>query len=94
VAAGEAYERTRRPNLNFSEMQIPVGSVLVSTVNQSTAIVVGPKKVRLDGEEMFLTAATRKVLGTEYSVAPAPYWTFNGRRLSDIYEETYPASEE
>lgn len=94
VAAGEAYERTRRPNLNFSEMQIPVGSVLVSTVNQSTAIVDGPKKVRLDGEEMFLTAATRKVLGTEYSVAPAPYWTFNGRRLSDIYEETYPASDE
>jgi hypothetical protein len=94
VAAGEAYERTRRPNLNFIEMQIPIGSVLVSTVDQTTATVVGPKKVGLNGEEMFLTAATRKVLGTDYSVAPAPYWTFNGRKLSDIYEETYPASDD
>jgi hypothetical protein len=94
VAAGEAYERTRRPNLNFTEMQIPIGSDLVSTVNQSIARVIGPKKVMFDGAEMSLTAATRAALGSEYSVAPAPYWTFNGRKLSYIYEETYPASED
>jgi hypothetical protein len=94
VAAGEAYERTRRPNLNFTEMQIPIGSDLVSTVNQGVARVVGPRKVMFDGAEMFLTKATQAVLGTEYPVAPAPYWTFNGRKLSEIYEETYPALED
>lgn len=93
VAAGEAYERTRRPNLNFSEMQIPIGSELVSTVNQSVATVIGPKKVMFEGTETSLTAATRVALGIDYSVAPAPYWTFNGRMLSDIYEETYPSRE-
>lgn len=94
VAAGEAYERARRPNLNFTEMQIPIGSELVSTVNQRIATVVAPKKVMFDGAEVSLTAATRAALGSEYSVAPAPYWTFKGRKLSDIYEDTYPASEE
>ena len=94
VAAGEAYERTRRPNLNFTEMQIPIGSELVSAVNQRIARVIGPKKVMFDGAEVSLTAATRAALGSEYSVAPAPYWMFNGRKLSDIYEETYPASED
>ena len=55
--------------------------------------VTGEKKVTLNGAEMSLTAATRQVLGLDYSVAPAPYWTFNGRLLKDIYEETYPSSE-
>jgi hypothetical protein len=38
---------------------------------------------------MSLSAATRVLLGTDYNVAPGPYWTFNGRSLRDIYDETY-----
>jgi hypothetical protein len=26
----------------------------------------------------------------DYSVAPLPYWSYDGRSLKDIYEETYP----
>ena len=37
---------------------------------------------------MSLSAATRVLLGTDYNVAPGP-WTFNGRSLRDIYDETY-----
>lgn len=82
---------SRRPNLNFQEMQIPVGSVLVSTVSQDvTATVVGPKKVQFQGTEMSLTAATRIVLELGYSVAPGPYWQFQGKLVRDIYNETYP----
>ena len=33
--------------------------------------------------------ATRILLGIEHSVQPSPYWTFNGRSLRDIYNETY-----
>lgn len=93
LAAGEAYERKRRPNLNFTEMQIPIGSELIATVDGASATVVSAKKVRFGGAEMSLTAATRQVLGIDYSVAPAPYWTWNGRKLSDIYEQTYPLEE-
>lgn len=81
--------RARRPNLNFEEMGIPPGSELRSVKADITVTVVGPKKVRLGDEEMSLTAATRQGLALEYSVAPGPHWTYEGKLLSDIYEATY-----
>jgi hypothetical protein len=90
VQAAEVLQ-SRRPNLNFLEMGIPIESVLHSAEDDSTTIVIAPKKVRFRDEEMSLTAATRLMLGLDYSVAPGPYWTFNGRSLRDIYNETYTA---
>ena len=82
--------RSRRPNLNFEEMGIPVGATLTSTKDDSTATVVGPKRVSFgDHDEISLSAATREMLGTDYNVAPAPYWLFDGKSLKDIYEDTY-----
>ncbi len=88
VAAAEQL-RSRRPNLNFEEMDIPIGSILQSTRDETTVIVVAPKRVKLGEEEMSLTAATRQMLGNEHNVAPGPFWMFNGKRISEIYEETY-----
>lgn len=88
VSAANEYE-ARRPNLNFEEMGIPIGSELAFRDGGSTVRVTAPKKVRLEDEELSLTAATRTLLGLDYSVAPGPYWTFNGRSLRDIYNETY-----
>ena len=88
VAAAEQL-RSRRPNLNFEEMDIPIGSILQSTRDETTVTVVAAKRVKLGEEEMSLTAATREMLGNEHDVAPGPFWTFNGKRISEIYEETY-----
>jgi len=88
-----AQLRARRPNLNFEEMGIPVGSELTPVDGTSSAIVVGPRRVRYLDEEMSLTAATRASLGLEYSVAPGPHWKFNGRLIRDIYDETYGVGE-
>lgn len=86
--------RSRRPNLNFEEMGIPIGSELRSTTSVDTKVtVVGPKKVLLGDDELSLTAATRIVKGLEYSVAPGPFWTFEGKLVRQIYEETYGVSE-
>ena len=87
VAAEEL--RSRRPNLNFEEMGIPISSVLQSVHSDICATVVGSRRVRLGEQEMSITAATREVLGLEYSVAPSPHWTYLGRRLREIYNETY-----
>ena len=38
---------------------------------------------------MSLSAATKQLLGVEYYVRVGPLWTFNGRLLSEMYEETY-----
>jgi hypothetical protein len=86
--AGERL-RSRRPNLNFVEMGIPLGSEINSTVTGETAEVMSPRTVRFRGEEQYLTAATQLMLGNEYAVAPAPYWTFNGESLHDMYNRTY-----
>ena len=88
VAAGEQF-RSRRPNLNFEEMGIENGSNLSSTSTDATVTVCGPKRVRLGSEEMSLTAATRQVLGLDYSIAPTFAWTHDGRLLRDIYNDTY-----
>jgi hypothetical protein len=91
-AAAEQLSR-RRPNLNFLEMNIPIGSQLFFLGSEQSepvfVTVVGPRKVRLNDGELSLTAATRQVLGSEYSVQPSPYWSYQGRSLKDIYEETY-----
>jgi hypothetical protein len=86
--AGKQY-RARRPNLNFHEMGIPDGSTLHFTEGDATVTVSSERKVCLDGEEMSLTAATRQLLSLDYSVAPVSYWTYDGKSLRIIYEETY-----
>jgi hypothetical protein len=89
LKAGVEYE-ARRPNLNFIEMGIPIGSELKFTESDASVFVTAPRKVKLNDIEMSLTAATRTLLGLDYSVQPSRYWTFDGRSLSDIYEKTYP----
>ena len=91
IDALKAFE-SRRPNLNFDEMCIPVGSILVATRDATEVVVTGPRKVRLGDEEMSLTAATRRVLGLPdgtQGVKLGYNWTFNGKSLGRIYDETY-----
>jgi hypothetical protein len=88
IEAGNQY-KARRPNLNFKEMGIVMGSVLHFTEGDATVTVSGKRKVTLNGEEMSLSAATRQLLGLDYSVAPGPYWTYDGKMLRAIYDETY-----
>ena len=77
------------------EMKIPVNSILkFERGNLSIqASVSSSKRVLYEGQEYSLTALTRKLLKIPYAVAPCSYWTFNGRNLDEIYEETYPIEE-
>ncbi|WP_135796430.1 GIY-YIG nuclease family protein [Hydrogenovibrio crunogenus] len=85
-----AKKAKRRPNMNYVEMGIPIGSTLVYVEDDSiTAEVISEKKVLFNGEEMSLTRATRIVLELDYSVQPAGYWFYNGKDLLSIYNETY-----
>ena len=88
--AGRVYAQ-KRPKMNFIEMNIPIGSELIFNNNGEVATVVSEKTVKFRDEETSLTNATRQALGEgyAYNVAPGPYWRFNGRKLRDIYNETY-----
>jgi hypothetical protein len=88
--AAVTQAKARRPNLNFEQMGIPIGSILKSTINgEIKVIVTGPKKVKLNDEELSLTAATKQALGLDFAIRPVPVWTYNGKNLSDIYDDTY-----
>ena len=88
--AGRVFAQ-KRPKMNFIEMGIPIGAELVFNNNGEIATVISEKSVRFRDEETSLTNATRLALGEgyAYNVAPGPYWRFNGRKLRDIYDETY-----
>lgn len=87
--AGQAYTNRKRPRFSFSQMNIPIGSELVNVANGETVEVISDRTVRFRGEESSLTNATRIILDNGYHVAPGPYWTYNGKKLRDIYDETY-----
>jgi hypothetical protein len=36
-----------------------------------------------------LTALTQKLLDTDRTLQPSPYWTYQGKRLIDIRDENY-----
>lgn len=87
--AGEAYARKKRPRFDFIEMGIPIGSELFSVTNGETAQVASNRTVIFRGEETSLTNATRIILENDYQVAPGPYWIYNGKKLRELYNETY-----
>lgn len=93
-SAGERLKK-RRPPLNFVEMGIPIGSELVCVRdNERTATVVEPKKVTFDDEVVAISHATMIILDASSYVAPQKHWTFEGRLLEDIYDETYPPTDD
>lgn len=83
--------RRRRPNLDFKRMGIEPGEELVG-LDGSTAKVTGSRKVVYEGREMSLTEATMVNRGFPSARGPCPYWSWNGRRLSEIYTETFGPS--
>ena len=79
--------KSRRPNLDFIEMGIPIGSTIEFLDTDKTASVISEKFVSYEGNEYSLTKLTKELKG--YITAPCPHWTFNGISLSKIYSETY-----
>lgn len=90
LAAAKAFEKKRRPPLNFVEMGVPLGSSLTHQATGEVVEVVEPKKVCLRGDIVSLTRAQQIVSGAEYAVAPGRHWFFNGVSLATLYEATYP----
>ena len=80
-------QTNRKPPLNFWKMGIPIRSTLVFHRTGEKAIVVGPRKVRFRGENMSLTAATRKILGR--TIRPTPHWTYGDKTLQELFDKTY-----
>lgn len=82
---------THRPAMNFYQMGMQKGDIIKWKDNPSIiASIYTDRKVLFDGKVIALSALTRDLRNANYYVVAGAYWTFNGRLLTEIYEETYP----
>ncbi len=88
--ASEKIKSARRPPLNYKEMGIEIGSKLSFVKVPTIEVTIsGEKRITYQGKEMSLTAVTKQLLGITHALQPTAYWTFDGKNLRDIYDETY-----
>ncbi len=94
--SAQTLKESPRPRMNFHQLGIPNGSILISKDGQHQAEVAGEKKVIYQDSMCSLTSATRKILGLpdNYPLQPSPHWTFNGRTIKEIYEEFHSTHDE
>lgn len=86
----KAPKQFHRPKLNFDEMNIPLESVLVYVKDSEIRVkVISSNKVSYNGTEYSLSALTKDLLNLPYYVCPTRYWTYEGKNLQTIYDETY-----
>ena len=91
VAEKEAVKQFHRPMLDFKEMGISVGDKLLYEKDPTIRVtVISNKKINFEGKEYSLSALTKKIRKLPYYVAPCKYWSYKGKNLDDIYNETYP----
>lgn len=105
VAAEEFYKQTRkleeskrnrRPNFGFKEMQIPEGSEIVMSYGDQDyiATVCGVRKVKYNDALYSLSDLSQKLAQWNTRRSPLPYWRYQDRCLQDIYDETYPFTDD
>ena len=88
---------TKRPPLDFFEMGLAEGDILVYKHDESiTCSVKDNRHVFYNGEVCSISPLTASLLGyARKYVQPTPHWIVkeSGRLLSDVYDDTYPIEE-
>lgn len=87
VATPTLQQKAKRPPVNFSKCNIPMGAELVFVDDANIKVtVVNDRKVMYNNELTSLSAIAKMVKG--YPVAGPMCFTYNGKLVSDIAEET------
>lgn len=80
-------QKVKRPPMNFAKCGIPVGAELVFIEDPTIKVVVeDDRKVQYNGDLTSLSAVAGEIKG--YSVAGPRFFTYNGKLVADIAEET------
>lgn len=81
-------QNKKRPSINFEECGIPVGAKLIYTEDPTVVVTVeGPRKVIYNDEITSLSAVVGRIKGAKAIAGPL-YFTYNGRPITDIANET------
>lgn len=84
---------SKRPPLNFFEMGMKLGDVLVWKEDPSIKVtVVSERKVQYDGEITSISSLSATLKGYNVKhISPGNHWLLlDGRSLNEIYDQTYP----
>lgn len=85
--APEKKQKTKRPPVNFTKCNIPVGAELVYVEDSNVvATVVNDRKVLYNNEITSLSAISDGIKG--YSTSGPTFFTYHGKTISQIAEET------
>lgn len=80
-------QTVRKPPVNFFKCNIPVGAELVFIEDPSIVVtVVSDHKVQYKDEITSLSAISRSIKG--YPTAGPAFFTYQGKKISDIAKET------
>lgn len=80
-------QKVRRPPIDFTKCNIPMGAELVYIEDPNiVATVVSDRKVEYNGEITSLSAIISSIKG--HSAQGPSYFTYNGKKVSEIAEET------
>ena len=88
-ASADKIKRTRRPTLNFLEMGLAEGSRLDFVNGDHFCTVLNGRQVEHEGISWALSYLTNKLLNHEGPIRGTAYWTYQGKPLTEIYDETY-----
>lgn len=93
--AASIKAQLHRPALNFYEMGMEKGDVLVWKDDPTIQVIVmSDRKVSYKGEEVSISSLSAQLKGYKSKyISPTPHWLYKDRLLSEIYDETYPIEE-
>ena len=91
LESSNKLKKARRPPLNFKEMGIQIGEKLDfnDEENPVSVEVISDKMVKYKDQEYSLTKLTQELLELDYAIQPTKRWSYNGKNLNNIYNETY-----
>lgn len=82
---------SRRPNMNFLEMGIPLGAWLqaLPPLPNERCKVISSNRVEYEGETWSLSQLSKFLLDVDRALRPALLWQWLESTLSDLYEMAY-----
>ena len=89
TAAAEKFKSQRRPSFRFTQLGIPEGATLHFIGGDQTCTVSSRKHVEFEGKTWSLSALAQHISGSPRRMSGTSYFTYQGRKLSDIYDEAY-----
>lgn len=80
---------TKRPPINFTKCNIPIGAELIYIEDPTVkVIVVSDRKVLYNNIETSLSSLVQEIKGMKHKPQGTVYFTYNGKSLIEIANET------